>query len=437
LPFVRGRILPEVQSTGRAKRTLDALLYLEKTTGLTLAPLDELEQLRIYLTSSEANISIRLLVPESHSHTQESLQQIGIQYIPIAESSETEIVPKHVSERLDDPLRVLLATALKYDADCVVVDNHHLLPYIQEFGEANVLLTSVEFLLRYSEIFSRGHDVPWAFAHKVWFEPWMRFYPLSENWTFKPGMEFLALCQGKGGNRDGIELCRSLAYNRLADLCFTRDRLSFYEMQQAVAKRRHWKRQKFSAEIAYYLNFYYLLLYGAFDHAAAMVNALFSLGIDERQVGARNPVFLKALRTRLVDVHAVFVKPTYVEFVRRLAALRHVAAHRGIVTPTNVVRDLAHPPTNDELDQDIREAGLDYLFLSLLPGPERDNFREMLRSNARAARYEKETLMEDVVLIEIDGKYWWVHPLNDTWWNFRTCLSFLLDVFSACSKALP
>jgi len=241
-------------------------------------------------------------------------------------------------------------------------------------------------------------------------------------------MQFLARCLSQHASRDAVELCRSLAYNRLGDLCFTRDRLCFYEMQQAVAKRAQWKRQKFSTEVAYYLNFYYLLLYGAFDHAAVLVNALFNLGVKERQVGARNQEFLKAVGAKSVEVQAVFEKPAYVEFIRRVAALRHIAAHRGVLTPTKVVQDLDHPPSNDELDQDIRDAGLDYLLRSPL--------REMLRSNARAARYERETLMEDVVLIEIDGKYGFIHPLNDTWWNFRSCTSFLNDIFSACAKAL-
>jgi hypothetical protein len=429
LPSVRGRILPEVESTGRAKHTLDVLLYLEGVDDATLISLDELEHLRIYLASLlDSFISIRLFFPTDQPETQTALQRIGIECLPMAKATSLGEIPKHVADQLDESLKILLATALRYNVDCIVSNNASQLPYVEEFGEAGVLLTSADFLLRYAETFVRGHDVPWAFDYKVWFGPWTSFYQLSENWTFGPAIEFLHLCQSKGASRDAIELSRSLAHNRISDMCFTRDRLCFYEIQQAVAKRARWKRQKFSTEVAYYLNFYYLLLYGAFDHAAAMVNALFSLGIKERQAGVRNPEFLRALGAKSVDVQAVFERPTYVEFIRRIAALRHIAAHRGVLTPTKVVRDLDHPPTNAELDQDIREAGLDHLLASPL--------REMLRSNARAARYERETLMEDVVLIEIDGKYGFINPLNDTWWNFKTSTSFLNDVFSACARAL-
>jgi hypothetical protein len=438
LPFVRGRLLPEIESAGRVKRTLDVLIHLEKVNDAIAAALDELEQLRVYLASLVPPFcSIRLLALADHRDTIAAFGTIGIEVSPIAMSTRVDRVPKDAAERLTDPLKILLATALDYDADCVVTDDSALLSYVKEFDEAGVLLTSTDFLLRYAETFVRGHDLPWAFAHKVWFEPWVGFYQLSEQWTFKPGMDFLYLCQSKGAGRDALELCRSLAYNRLGDLCFTRDRLCFYEIQQSAAKRAQWKRQRFSAEVAYYLNFYYVLLYGTFDHAAALVNALFNVGIKERKVSARNPEFLKALGANLSGIQAVFEEPTHVDFIRRVAALRHTAAHRGVLTPTKVVQDLDHPPTNDELDKDIREAGLDYLPSQFQPGSMRDSFQEMLRSNARAARYERETLMEDVVLIEIDGSYGFIHPLSDTWWNFRHCTSFLSEIFDACSKALP
>jgi hypothetical protein len=278
--------------------------------------------------------------------------------------------------------------------------------------------------------------LPWAFAYKVWFEPWTAFYQLSEEWVFAPGLRFLKFCQDKGASNDSVEIGRSLIYNRLDHLCFTRDRLLFYEMQQAAAKRAKWKRQKFSAEVAYHLNFYYILLYGAFDHAAVLVNGLLNLGIDVRRVSARNPEFLKLLNARAPGVYAVFQNPTHMAFINRVAAVRHVAAHRGIITPGKVLQKPDIEPTIEELDEDIRQAGLDWILGRFPSGPARDQFREMLRSNARMARYEQESLMEDVILVELNGKWSFIHPLIDTWWNFKCCKAFLDDVFSECSKVL-
>lgn len=399
--------------------------------------MDQIEQLRIYLGALNICVSIDLFCPEAHTETRLALHGMGIECQIVPESKQVERIPKKTAEKLDECLRGLLATALECDADCVLTDDRSLLPYVEDFADAGVLLTSGDFLLRYVEAFVRGHDVPWSFDHIVWFETWNGFYQLAERSTFNPTITFLAMCQSKGVDPDAIELCRSLVFNRLGQLCFTRDRLWFYEMQQAVSKRSGWKRQRFAHEVAYYLNFYYLLIHGTFDHAAVFVNALFKLGIKERIVSARNSEFLSALKAKYGGVHAVFEKPDHVECMKRIAALRHISAHRGSVTPTKVVEILDPPPTNDELDQDIRDRDLEYLLLGVPDGSKRDDLREMLRTNARAARYEQQTILEDVVVIEIDGKKAFIHPLGDTWWNFNRCLSFLMDLFHECTKALP
>jgi len=74
--------------------------------------------------------------------------------------------------------------------------------------------------------------------------------------------------------------------------------LLFYEIQRLAAKRAGWKRQQFNFEIAYSLNFYYLLIYGAFDHAALFVNQILQLGLSDKQVGATYKVFLDAIQKK-------------------------------------------------------------------------------------------------------------------------------------------
>jgi hypothetical protein len=265
----------------------------------TIALLDELEQLRAYLNYFQPPIcSIRLLVPASDHKTLAVMIDLEMRVTPVKQSEDLTRIPKSAGEQPDKDLQAIAATALACDADCIVTDVGKWFPWAEEFEKTGILLTSPDFLLRYAEIFVRGHDLPWAFAYKVWFEPWMAFYQMAEEWTFAPGLQFLKVCQAKKASSDSVEIGRSLIYNRLDQLCFTRDRLLFYEMQQAAARRVQWKRQRFSAEIAYYLNFYYLLLYGAFDHAAVLVNSLLNLGVDPKRASARNPEFLKLLNTR-------------------------------------------------------------------------------------------------------------------------------------------
>src|SRR5207244_325949 len=132
------------------------------------------------------------------------------------------------------------------------------------------------------------------------------------------------------------ETCRMLIHNRLPNLCFTRDRLIFLDLQQAAARRAKWEHQDFSFEAAYYLNFYYMLLFGGFDHLALMVNGVLGVGLPEKSVGAGYKDFLKALEAKDARIHALFTNPEVIEFIKTIAALRHFAAHRGSITPAKI-----------------------------------------------------------------------------------------------------
>jgi hypothetical protein len=399
--------------------------------------LDDLEHLRIYLGHIvPPAASIRVIVPNSHAATLAVMDANQIERLVIPESENLAWIPALVREKLPNDVAILAATALSNDVDCIVTDVTEWLPYLEDFEAIGVFLTTAGLLLTYCERFVRGHDVPWASNHKAWFEPWTAFYQLSEPETFRQGMALLELAGTKKAAAEAQEVGRSLVFNRLGDICFTRDRLLFYDMQQAVSKRARWKRQRFATEVAYHLNFYYLLLFGAFDHAAVFVNGLLHLGVKEKRVSARGKEFLEALKARSPSMHAVFVKKDHTDFIAKVAAVRHVAAHKGVITPTKVVEAPDHEPTNDELDEDIRIAGLDYIPQGVPPGPMRDGLLNMLRNNARMARYEQQTLMEDVVLVNIDGSWGWIKPLLDTTWNFHRCMDFLGDVFTECTAFL-
>jgi len=436
MPFVRGRIIPEVELTGRCKRYLDVLIWAQRLDRRALAALDQLDILRVYLRSLHPFVcDIRIWVPEQHNHTLAALRNINIEH-QIAPEGEPPTGAMRDVTIGDAELVTAIGTAMRHDADCLVVSNPEWLSYIEDIHDKlSILLTDCTFLLPYSEVFSRGHDVPWAYEYKAWNCPWNAFYQLSEQRTFRCGMSMLHHAQQKNSPADAIETLRSLALNRLGNLCFTRDRLLFYEQQRLAAKRAGWKRQNFDLETSYYLNFYYLLIFGAFDHSALFVSQYLGLGLLQRQVGARSPAFLDALEKKAPSIHAVFNADATKTFLDRVGYLRHYAAHRGSLCPTTVVEEPDHEPTIAELDEDIRQAGLDYVPNAFPPGAEREAFLQMLRTNARAARYEKKKILEGVVSIEYDGgKVGFINPLLDTDWNFRRVMAFLEQVFGECIR---
>jgi hypothetical protein len=179
-----------------------------------------------------------------------------------------------------------------------------------------------------------------------------------------------------------------------------------------------------------------MLIYGAFDHAALFVSELLELGLPAKQVGATYKSFLDALQKKSAVLFAIFTDAKSREFMERIAYLRHFAAHRGTLMPSIVVEKLDKEPTDEELDADIREAGLDYILEGSPPGNMRETFRTMLRTNARMARYEKGKVLEGVVLVEIAGQYGFIHPHLDTTWNFSRITAFLNAVFGECLRVL-
>ena len=433
MPLVRGRILAEVELAGRAKRTLDVLVWMSTVSDQDKQALDNLEVLRTYLASMRPReAEIRVWVPLHLTETMNAFIGLGISFVPIA----VKPADGKLRDRLkaDAEMSDAVSTGLAVDADCLVTDRADWFPFIEDVEKFGILMMDCGFLLRYAEVFACGHDIPWSFQYQVWNQPWNTFYVFAEQPTFKAGIDLLRCAFSKGASAEAQETGRSLVYNRTSNLCFTRDRLEFYGIQRLASRRNNWKRQEFGFEIPYYLNVFYLLIYGAFDHAALFVSQLLNLGLSPRQVGATYERFLEKLEKKSPAVHAVFNSQSNIEFMERIGALRHFAAHRGSITPTKVVEKLDPEPTDEELDARIKATGRDDLEAMLPEGTAREQFRAMARSIARAEIYEEKTILEDVVPIEINGKSYFIHPLTDTEWNFSRTIGFLNAIFDECSR---
>ncbi len=435
MPNIRGRFCPEVESTGRAKKYLDVLLWGATWSQQHQKDLDSLDVLRGYVHSIRpACCDIRIIVPETHGSTMEMLSACRIQFLVVPITKAVSETSKLISEKeLGDAVQ----TALRCDADVLAVGNVDWLPYAEEIDSLGLFLTDTGFVNRYCEIFVRGHDIPWAFSTQIWGQPWNGFYQMSEPQTFSAGTEFLYQAHGKGVSGDAQETGRSLLHNRLPNICFTRDRLLFYDMQKMAALRAKWKRQEYAFELSYYLKFYYPLIFGGFDHAALLVNQCLQLGLSERNVGASYGSFLNALKAKSPAVYAIFTNPKHVEFIKRVAYLRHYASHRGSLAPAKLIEKPEKELTNDDLDSMIAAQELDELLTALPAGEMRDSFRETLRYNVRMSYYEKEgKVVEGVVPIEIDGKFGFIRPANETYWNFQNRLLFINQVFAELTRGL-
>lgn len=435
MPLVRGRIFSEIGSTGRPKKFLDVVLWGTDWGEHNDRDLDEIELLREYLRGMRpGSCDIRVLVPAAHDRTIALLRNLRVRFSVIEEKPATSVTLKKISET---ELANGAETALACDADVLVVTNRDWFPYVEDLEDLGLFLTDTGFLKNYSEIFVRGHDVPWAFTRKIWNLSWNAFYHMTEQRTLNNGLQFLYEIQKKQVNADARETGRSLVNNRLPNICFTRDRLRFYEIQKLTARRGKWKRQQFAFEISYYLNFYYPLIYGGFDQVALLVNHCLQLGLAEKDVGATYKGFLQALEAKNAQLHGIFVDANVVAFMKRIGALRHYASHRGSVAPGKVLKAPEKELSDDEADAMIAEAGMDDLLRYIPEGEMRAAFRESLRYKFRVEHYEREgTLLEDVVLVKIDDQHSFIRPAMDTEWNFQNFLSFMDRVLAELKKHL-
>lgn len=434
-PIVRGRAVPQIESSGRVKNSFDVLLWTENLSRNGFRILNDVQQLREYLAAGQPYApSLNLRLPNEFRRVHTLLNGFAIPTSGIDIAAPSAEISQLFGPNAPPQMQNAAATALNSDCDMLVVEESDWYPYYEEFDKLGILLGSPAVIVRQSEIFARGHDVPWAFDSPLWDCPWGAFYFFGENNTLIPGQRFLDLSRERGVSPELQEVGRSLVFNRIPNILFTRDRLLFYEMQQAAAKRGKWTRQRFQFEIGYYLNFYYILLYGAFDHFAVLVNGVMGIGLQERDVTATGKTFLKELEKRAPEVHAIFIDPELTDFIERIAALRHATAHRSQIMPGPVYEKPDHEPTNAELDAEMQAKGLDRELQYFPAGTVREAVRESIRFKLKLTKYK--VLIEDAVLIDAKKQKGFINPLIDTEWNFGRFFEFYTAVLGAVAKRI-
>lgn len=431
---IRGRFIPELENGMPLRRRLRVLFWIERFAKGTSQVLD-IDLLRLHLKHDLGGpCRIELLIPDNYTSLIAEARSLNLPVIIIAPEPAADGI---VGDIDDLSLRSAIATGKMHDSDYIVVPDD-LLPYIDVVDEHfHIGLVDPSFLLKCIEVFVRGFDVAWSFAHPVLNLTFSTLYQFSEHLeTFEPGFALMNLLGSTHQGSTTIDAGRTLIFNRLMNLCYSRDKLLFYSFQRKAALRIQAKRQTFAQELAYHLNFYYLLLYGAFDHAAVLVNGVCHLGLDKRDVGAKSKNFLKSLETSSPALHALFTDISTLELLDRFGALRHYAAHRGSIAPSKLVVKPDKELTDQEVDAYIRKAGQSTWMLDLPDSPRKTMLLGMLRSNTRAEILEENTIAKDIVFVEIKGKDYMMHPLTDTTWNFRRTTNFLHRVFDQCIKIL-
>ena len=237
MPTIRGKFIAEMEKGMPLRRAFKILLWLDRLSGREWRLLEDLDRLRLYLSRElDGPCRIRLMVTDTHTTLlgQAANLRLDVEVVTSVPMSET------LHAGLDnESIRSAVSVGLANDADCIVVPNE-LLPYLELVEEhSHMLLTDASFLLKYVEVFVRGHGLAWAFSHPVLNQSFSTFYQFAELvQTFQPGFELQYLLRSPAQDSETIEAGRTLFNNRLMNICFTRDQLLFFAQQREAAFAR-------------------------------------------------------------------------------------------------------------------------------------------------------------------------------------------------------
>lgn len=271
---------------------------------------------------------------------------------------------------------------------------------------------------RACEVFVRGHEVPWAFNVDSWGMPWSHLYLWAERaerlWALREAIH------NRAPSLETRELARSLALNRHPSLAYTRDRLLFYVQQQRTARRFRFRRSDFVFECNYYLNHYYLLLWGGLEQMCLIVNDVYGIGLARKRVGIASPQFLDAIAGR--PVASILSDSDFVRWRKMLSWARHLAAHRGIAMASPMFQAPEEEPSLAELDAVIEASDKWRANVAMFGAAGAEEFRELFRTEERLSRMAE--FPERVLPIEIDGEPGLIMPLLNIQWDFDQFMAF-------------
>lgn len=433
-PLVHGKIYPESERSSLARREFRILLDPTALNGPTLAHLLEIDVLREYLQYLPGPpCRIAFVVPAPNpgappsSYT--SFTFLGLELVPFSTTVGAEVI-EALGPSTDGPLPVLVATALDHDIDIVAgatpptgFDPNELK---SAFG---LVLGDWTAVKRSCEVFVRGHDIPWSFGRPAWGYPWTPFYSMTEPDRKLIGLWEAArtLALGPGGfDPKTLETLRSLALNRHAGLCYTRDKLLFYAHHDRLSRRKPTVKSDYAFQAGYHLNHYYLQLSAGLDQICRAVNIIFALGFAGSQVrqhvGVVKKLFLKRLHERAPQLADVFEESQFVAWAKMLRGARNFVAHEGFSMPGELYLTPEAEPTDAELDSEIETSQEWKELAAWLPANLLSAAKSNLRYEARLRRYKK--VPERMFKIEMDGEEVLIAPLVNIEWDFESFFAF-------------
>ena len=263
-PTVHGKLYPEIDSATLLRPELRLFVDHSIVDSSALDSVIQIDTLGVYLRDIPGcSCQIHFVLSKEGAENQLTalIRQLGATEVEMA----SEVSPE-VEEALpegDSVLKIVASTALDCDADCIVTSDQSKLALTDDCrAQLSISIENWTSVLSSCEVFVRGHEIPWSFKSPMWGCPFGPFYTMTESRQSLLDLYGALSASEKQFDTNIIEYGRSIAYPRMTNLCYARDKLLFYSQQRRATKRAKLTRQDFWFEAGYHLNHYYLLLWG-------------------------------------------------------------------------------------------------------------------------------------------------------------------------------
>ncbi len=156
----------------------------------------------------------------------------------------------------------------------------------------------------------------------------------------------------------------------------------------------------------FYLNWLYLLMWGALDHLCLLLNGVHSYGFKESQCGLYKS-FREVMKRRHPDLASFLDTEDIARFLMVLSDLRNAAAHRIIPMPTSVLQETEASSVSDEVLRPAIEQELDEDLPGIAPSL-RESFIAFRIQQRRIQQMRR--LAESVVFVRKENGGYFYEP---------------------------
>ena len=250
-------------------------------------------------------------------------------------------------------------------------------------------------------------------------------------------------------NQPSIELkerVRSFVHNRYIDILVTIDHINFFKLQQRIFNVENNiinnNRPHLNGYIRYYLNYYLLLLWGAIDHLAWIINDVFALGYDPNKSKDRMSVglykskskddFLKKIKEKDENLYNFIIQESFQEWMFFFSQLRHKNAHREMFSAPQLLITTKESEISDgEVDKIIYKDNppIPKEIEHLMPPEFIENKKIMDRTYYRISKMKKG--IDPFALIEKDGKQFVFNPVSRIPTDIKNIRDLIRKIFEA------